>query len=71
MTAFACVPRGPFRVPQRDDFAIVGAPPQKEIWPEPRERGATVAAIARVLRGALESRRGPAHRGPKPEPQGR
>ena len=55
----------------RNDYACVGAPPEKEVVPEPRRNGATLAAIARVLRGALDLPRGPAHRGLKPELEGR
>jgi hypothetical protein len=44
--------------------ACVGAPPEKEVFPEPRENGALLAAIGRVLRGALgvsprQARKGP------------
>lgn len=69
--AFACAPRGARWALQRDAFAHVGAPPEKEVWPEPREGGATVAALARILRMALEPVRGSAHRGLKPELHGR
>ncbi len=55
----------------RDEYACVGAPPEKEVTPEPRENGAMLAAIARVLRGALGAPAGPADKGPIPEPNGR
>ena len=47
----------------RNDYACVGAPPEKEVVPEPRRNGATLAAIARVLRGG-------ARRPPGTGPQG-
>lgn len=55
----------------RDEYACIGAPPEKEVAPEPRRNGAMLAAIARVLRGAVRVAPGPAHRGPLPEPHGR
>ncbi len=55
----------------RDEYACVGAPPEKEVVPEPRRNGAVLAGLARVLRSALAAPAGPAHRGPKPEQQGR
>ena len=55
----------------RNEYACVGAPPEKEVAPEPRRNGAMLAAIARVLRDALDVPRGPAHKGPKPELEGR
>ncbi len=59
-------------VPRRAvDYACVGAPPEKEVAPEPRENGATLAAIARVLRGVLAPLGGPADKGPVPELPGR
>ena len=69
--AFACASRGALGTLHRDAFAFAGAPPEKEVWPEPRERGATVAAVVRILRMALAPVRGSAHRGLKPELQGR
>lgn len=56
--AYATVP--PFRAWARDEYACVGVPPEKEVAPEPPENGAVVAAIARVLRGALAAGRKPA-----------
>ncbi len=68
--AFVCVPGPVSRVCDPGEYACVGAPPEKEVYPEPRENGATLAAIARVLRGALQPSHGPAHRGPEPEQNG-
>ena len=67
--AYATLPM--FGVRSRNEYACAGAPPEKEVVPEPRRNGATLAAIARVLRGAFDVPWGPAHRGLKPEPQGR
>jgi hypothetical protein len=67
--AYASFPT--FALRTRDEYACVGAPPEKEVVPEPRRYGATLAALARVLRGAFSATAGPAHRGPKPELQGR
>ena len=39
-----------FGARDRFSYACVGVPPEKEVTPEPRENGATLAAIARVLR---------------------
>lgn len=54
----------------RNEYACVGVPPEKEITPEPPENGAVRAAIARVLRAALSTARGPVRGGLKPEPEG-
>ncbi len=35
------------------DYACVGVPPDWEVAPRSRERGAVLAAIARILRGSL------------------
>lgn len=51
----------------RNEYACVGAPPEKEVVPEPRRNGAMLAAIARVLRQAFAASEGPAHKGLKPE----
>lgn len=56
-----------FAARRADDYACVGAPPEKEVVPEPRWNGATLAAIARVLRGVLAPSAGPADKGLKPE----
>ncbi len=34
----------------RTDYECVGAPPEKEVAPEPRRNGAVLAGLARVLR---------------------
>lgn len=69
--AYAYAPFPTFALRPRNEYACVGAPPEKEVDPEPRRNGAMLAAIARVLREALDVSRGPAHRGPKPELGGR
>ncbi len=55
----------------RNEYACVGIPPGWSGMPEPRRGGAPLGTIARVLRGLFATARGPAHRGPKPEPAGR
>ncbi len=45
----------------RAEFACAGAPPDKEVAPEPRQNGAVLAGLARVLRGVLSA---PARRAP-------
>ncbi len=60
-----------FATRPRREYACVGAPPEKEIIPEPRWNGTMLAAIARVLRGAFEAPWGPAYKGLKPELKGR
>lgn len=60
-----------FALRTRDEYACVGAPPEKEVLPEPRRNGAMLAAVARVLREAFGAPAGPAHRGRKPELRGR
>lgn len=69
--AFACAILPPYPIPSRNEYACVGAPPEKEVAPEPRRNGAALAAIARVLRQALGASRAPADKGPKPEAHGR
>ncbi len=41
-----------FGARDRNEYACVGVPPEKEVSPEVREDGATLAALARILRGA-------------------
>lgn len=60
-----------FGARDRNEYACVGVPPEKEVSPELREDGATLAALARILRGAFGASRGSAHRGLKPERSGR
>ena len=50
----------------RTEYACMGVPPEKEVTPEPRENGATLAAIGRILRGALARSRTPAPAGTGP-----
>lgn len=69
--AFACAPFPAHHLRDRTEYACVGAPPEKEIAPEPRENGALLAAVARVLRDAFAAPRGRADKGPKPEPERR
>ncbi len=69
--AFVCVPGPVSRVCDPGEYACVGAPPETEVYPEPRENGATLAALARILRSAFGASRGSAHRGLKPERSGR
>lgn len=45
------------RVRDTEGYACVGVPPEWEVAPEPRENGAIVAAIGRILRTALGRRR--------------
>jgi len=54
------------------EFASVCVPPWRpDLRPEtPDPRGAW-PAFAQALRDLLRTSRGPAHRGPKPEPMGR
>ncbi len=67
----ACATSASFAARSWRGYDCVGVPPEKEVFPEPRENGALLAAIGRVLRGALGGSPGPAHRGPVPEPEGR
>lgn len=67
----ACVAAPSFATRPWFELACPGAPPEKEVFPEPRRNGALLAAIGRVLRGGLGIPAGPAHRGPIPERQGR
>ena len=53
-------------VRSRAEYACVGAPPEKEVAPEPRRNGAVVAGLARVLRGVLGAPVESAHGGPYP-----
>ncbi len=48
----ACSAAAAFAGPLRREFACVGAPPEKEVFPEPRENGALLAALGRLLRRA-------------------
>ncbi len=45
------------------EFACVGAPPEKEVFPEPRRNGALLAAIGRLLRGGFGDPARPVHGG--------
>lgn len=58
-------------VRSRAEYACVGAPPEKEVAPEPRRNGAVLAGLARVLRGIVGAPMGSARGGPFPERQGR
>lgn len=61
----------PFVPPrERDEYACVGVPPEKEVTPEPRENGATLAALARILRGAFGTPRTSPETGPRDERKG-
>ena len=53
----------------RTDYACMGVPPEKEVTPEPREHGATLAAIGRILRGALVRVRTPETNGAELNPE--
>lgn len=44
-------------VRDRTEYVCMGVPPEKEVTPEPRENGATLAAIGRILRGAFGATR--------------
>ncbi len=52
----------------RDEYACAGAPPDKEVAPEPRRNGAVLAGLARVLRDALGAPPRPGRRGIGPAP---
>ncbi len=67
--AYATFPLFPPRL--GNEYACMGAPPEKEVVPEPRHNGAMLAAIARVLRDAFGVAAGPADKGLLPEPEGR
>ncbi|HYM39143.1 MAG TPA: hypothetical protein VEY12_03210 [Thermoplasmata archaeon] len=69
--AYGCANFPMFALRPRNEYACVGAPPEKEVVPEPRRNGAVLAAIARVLREALTASAGPAHKGLIPELGGR
>lgn len=47
----------PFGVRERREYACVGVPPEKEVTPEPRENGAVIAALARILRDLVGTAR--------------
>lgn len=47
----------PFGIRERREYACVGAPPEKEVAPEPRENGAVIAALARILRDLVGTAR--------------
>lgn len=53
------------------EYACAGAPPEKEVAPEPRRNGAVVAGLARVLRGVLGAREGSGQAEACSERQGR
>ncbi len=55
--ACGCSTLSLIRARDRFDFACAGVPPEKEVTPEPRENGATIAALGRVLRHLLVARR--------------
>lgn len=67
--AFACAPFPLFGARDRNEYACVGVPPEKEVTPEPRENGAALAALARILRsvfGASEPAAGAGLRSGRP-----
>ncbi len=47
----------PGLVRERREYACVGVPPEKEVTPEPRENGAVIAALARILRDLVGAAR--------------
>ncbi len=47
----------------REDYASVGVPPEWEVPGEPTKDGVLIAAVARILRGALTVSRGAARKG--------
>ncbi len=55
--ACGCATLSLFGARDRLEYACVGVPPEKEVIPEPRENGATIAALGRVLRGLFTSKR--------------
>ncbi len=54
----------------RNEYACVGVPPEKEVTPEPRENGAVLAALARILRDVFGTLRESAGTGLKAESKG-
>ncbi len=58
-------------VRSRDEYACAGAPPDKEVAPEPRRNGAVLAGLARVLRDALGVPVRPGRRATGPDPRRR
>ncbi len=60
------------RLSRREDYADVCVPPWRpDLRPEAPDPRDAWPAFAQALRGLFGRTRGPAHRGPKPEPQGR
>lgn len=66
--AYAHATHGFLGVRPRTEYVCVGVPPEKEVAPEPRENGATLAAIARILRGAFATTGGPTGKGFRSRP---
>ncbi len=57
---------------RRDDYADVCVPPRRpDLRPEAPDPRDAWPAFAQALRDLFRGSRGPAHKGPKPEPFGR